>query len=227
MDFDKESSWCYCRIDSRIVAIAMRQLHDPKNNGGFPRATLSGDAWACVKKMFSKGKGFQGENWRWDYYFPKLSREVDDFVRGAYFGGINYSSNKGVNRAGALPIYHEDIHNSYGAVMMWDPLPFGVPVVTHSWPLEGVLYVADIEIRLKLRKGLKGWYQFKNGIDNILEGWPHGTIVEETKYYHRLRLTSIDLASLSDWYEVDINPEYEPTFMIFKSKSGIIKDYLD
>lgn len=209
------------RIDSRIVAIAMRDYH----KSGFTHATMSGDAFNCAKQMIGSSDGKQYPNYdRWDKLFPKLSYDLDAFCRRSYWGGINYSWNKGLNKGG---IRHYDIHNSYGSVMYWDPMPIGVPTLTHRWPLNGVLFIADLRVKMKLREGLRPWYQFRNGIDNIIEGWDHGTLVTETKHYHNLSLTSVDLAILSDWYEIDFDENYEPTFAIFKSRAGILVPYID
>ena len=111
--------------------------------------------------------------------------------------------------------------------MYWDPMPRGVPTLTHRWPLNCVLFLADLRVKMKLREGLRPWYQFRNGVDNIIEGWDHGTLVEETQYYHNLTLTSVDIAILSDWYELDFDENYEPTFAIFKSREGILVPYID
>lgn len=199
----------------------MRQYH----KDGFNRATASGDAWQCAKKMVGSFDGKNHSNFmRWDTLFPELSAEVDAFVRDAYFGGVNYSNNKGINGGG---IRHYDIHNSYGSVMYWDRLPYGIPTITHSWDIEGPLYVADVRLKFKLREGLLPWFQFKNAADYLLEDWEYGTLVTETKFYHNMRLTSVDLCTLSDWYEIEVDPDYLPTFLIFKSIDGILRPYID
>lgn len=208
-------------MDARIVARAMRDSHKK----GFTRATISGDAWACAKQMIGSSDGQRYKSYvAWDKYFPKLSLELDSRIRRAYFGGINYSWNKRINRG---EISHYDIHNSYGAVMMWRPMPYGIPTETHNWPRSEQLFVADVRLKLKLKEGLMPFYQFKNGVDNILEGWEHGTLVTETKEWHTVSLTSVDLDILDDWYEITFDEEYEPTFYVFQSKEGLLQPYLD
>ena len=71
------------------------------------------------------------------------------------------------------------------------------------------------------------WFQFKEGVDNLLEGWPHGTIVEETYRWHEMILTSVDLTTLSHFYEIEFCPDFQPMFWVFKSKAGIFKEYLE
>lgn len=199
----------------------MRNYH----KGGFSRATMSGDAWSCAKRMIGSSDGKEHQTYKlWDKYFPKLPLSLDYEIRKAYFGGINYSWNKGINQG---EISHYDIHNSYGAVMMWRPMPYGLPVETHDWPREDEHFVADVRIKLKLRDGLMPWYQFKNGVDNIIEGWDHGTLVRETEHYHNLSLTDVDLDVLDDWYEITFDDSYLPTFYIFRTIEGLLAPYLD
>lgn len=204
----------------------MRQLHDQ----GFSHATMSGDAWSCCHEMIGcdhDGKRYP-ENWTWQRYMPKLNIALDKRLRVGYFGGINLSSNIGKNVATPeSPIYHEDIHNSYGSVMYSDPLPCGIPTITRTWPDDYQLYIAEIRCKLKLRPGLEPWFQFKNGIDNIIEGWSYGTLVEQTREWHELTLTSVDIATISQWYEMEIDPEYEAVFYIFKAKVGLLQPYIE
>lgn len=233
-DFD------YVKRDAEIVAVAMQQLHRPnKDRLRFDRATLSGDAWHIAKDMISrdsKGRTHSGKyNMAWNRYFPRLPIEMDARIRRAYFGGINLSPihNHGIDYArDDMPITHEDIHNSYGGVMsgiQGYPLPYGSPTVTHEWPCDGILYVVELRIKLHIKPQYKGneWYQFKNGIDNVIEDMEHGTPVSDTKEWHELSLTSIDLDLLEDWYDVEYEPYYKPTFYTFMSKLGLLKPYLD
>lgn len=186
---------------------------------------MSGDAFNCAKQMIGSSDGKQYPDYdRWDKLFPKLSYELDSFCRIAYVGGVNFSANKGMNEGSIL---HYDIHNSYGSVMYWDPMPIGIPTLTHKWPLDGVLFIADLRMKLRIRDGLKPWFSFHNGLDDIIEGWEHGTLIEKTYHYHNMVLTSVDLAILSDWYDIDFDESYVPTFAIFKSRAGILVPYID
>ena len=204
-------------MDSRIVAVAMRKLHEE----GFSRATLSGDAWNCCKRMIgtSDGKTHGSDNWKWDYYFPKLQLSLDKTLRLGYAGGLNISRHQGRNDAyvmkpdmaaldlfmddvpetkisADLPIKHYDIHNSYGKTMHDDPLPFGIPTYTEDWPPCRTLFVAQIRLKMRLKEGLIPVWQFKNGVDNVIEGWEHGTQIVETYFWHDITITSYDLKTL-------------------------------
>ena len=199
----------------------MAQLCRKLHAEGFSRATLSGDAWNCCKKMIgtSDGKSHGSDNWKWDYYFPRLNVDLDRTLRHGYSGGINISRHQGRNDAYVmnpdiagldmfmeerpqpiisedLPIKHYDIHNSYGKTLRDDFLPFGLPTYTEDWPPCRCLYVAKIRVKLTLKEGLIPWWQFKNGVDDVIEGWPHGTQVTQTYHWHDLTLTSVDLETL-------------------------------
>lgn len=93
IDYSEGSpDWCYIRIDARIVAKAMRDYH----SRGFDRATMSGDAWQCMKQMIGSTDGKRHAEYRkWDDLFPQLPPELDAEIRKAYEGGENYSDNKG------------------------------------------------------------------------------------------------------------------------------------
>lgn len=240
LNYDNPASWDYVKRDAEIVAVAMQSLHKGNKDGyKFDRATLSGDAWKIAKDMIgtSNGKSHGNEdNWRWDAWFPRLSADLDRQIRRAYFGGINLSPphNHGVRSKKMMghkyySITHEDIHNSYGAVMMWRPLPYGMPTVQYRFPPSDMLYIAEVRIKLHIKPEYRGneWYQFKNGIDNTIEGWEHGTVVSDTQEWHELSLTSVDLDLLEDWYNVEYDEWYKPTIYVFKSRAGLLAPYLD
>ena len=219
--------WIYIDRDAEIVARAMISLH----KGQRTASTASGDAWQWAQRMIGvnpKTGLFNPNDKKWDWYFPHLDVELDQFLRHGYAGGLNISAHPGRNVATAdRPIVHEDVHNMYGSVLMWDPLPIGYPTVSDKWPCDDFLYIAHVSIKLRLKDGMLPWFQFKEGIDNLLEGWPHGTIVEETYHWHEMILTSVDLTTLSHFYEIDICPDFQPMFWVFKSKAGIFKEYLE
>lgn len=203
----------------------MRAYHEE----GFDRSTMSGDAWQCLKQMVGTTDGKRHKDYfKWDDMFPQLSKALDSRIRKAYFGGQNFSANKGVNRAGrdGLPIYHEDVHNMYGGVDFYDPLPVGIPLLTSKMPKDG-LYIRECRVKLHLKRGMPPVYQFKNGIDNILEGWEHGTLVTECKEWHDLSLTNIDIETFSMFYDFEFDESYPEQYLWFKSRTGVLTPYLE
>ena len=198
----------------------MRAYHEE----GFDRSTMSGDAWQCLKQMIGTTDGKRHkEYYRWLNWFPQLSRDLDSRIRRAYFGGQNYSANKGVNRG---DIWHEDVHNMYGGVDFYDPLPVDVPLLTSKMPEDG-LYIRECRLKMHLRKGMPPVFQFKNGIDNILEGWEHGTLVTDCKEWHDLSLTNIDIETYSMFYEFEFDESYPEQYLVFKSKVGLLTPFLE
>lgn len=169
----------------------MRAYHDR----GFNRATMSSDAWKCLHEMIGASDGKRHDVYlKWNRMFPTPDREHDRIYRQAFAGGVNYSDNKGLNVASdGRRIYHEDVHNMYGGVMFYDPLPRGPGIHSFKRPRDGRLWIARVRIKLNLREGLKPWFQFKNAVDNLIEGWDHGSLVSKTEQWHDLTLCCVDI----------------------------------
>lgn len=203
----------------------MRSYH----REGFDRSTMSGDAWQCLKQMIGTADGNRHKSYfRWEMYFPQLSKDLDARIRKAYFGGQNYSANKGINCAGELPIYHEDVHNMYGGVDYNDPLPVDEPLLTSTMPKDPeTIYIRECRVKFHIKKGMPPVLQFKNGIDNVLEGWEHGTLVTDCNEWHDLSLTNVDIETYSMFYDLEFSQDYPEQYLVFKSRRGILKPYLD
>lgn len=228
LDLSEDSEdWKYIDRDAEIVARAMLQMHRNQQTA----STASGDAWQWAKRMIGinpKTGKFNPRDKKWEWLFPHLPVELDMFLRHGYAGGLNISCHQGYSRATlGRPIVHEDVHNMYGSVLMWDPLPIGLPTFSEKWPHDSMLYVAHVSVKFHLRDGLIPWLQFKEGIDNMLEGWEHGTLVVITAQWHEMILTSVDLATISQWYEIEFNEDFIPAFWVFKQQAGIFKEYLE
>lgn len=194
------------------------------------KATASGDAWETAKAMLDHApNGYvYKDGKRWKTYFPSLPLDLDMRLRRAYMGGLNISRHRGLNVATEdVPIVHEDLHSSYPARLHDYPLPVGRPVMSGLPPCDGVLYIAEVRVRFKVKEGMFPWFQFKNGLDCMLEGIEPGTPVEECKEWHELTLTSIDLELLARWYDLEIDDDYPAVFFIFTSATGVFADYVD
>lgn len=223
-DFTKPEAWDYVHMDARIVAVAMQTLH----RMGYTKATSSGDAWYTAKRMFAtdkKGKYHPKNSMKWDALFPSLSYELDHDLRDGYVGGVNISHLQGEIYG---DIIHDDMTSMYPTVMYWDPLPVGVPTLTEMVPAPGTLWVGKLRIKLHLKPHHIAWFQFKNGIDSVMEGMDFGDPVVDTKEYHNLTLTSVDWCSLQADYDVEEDPEpYGSYFYLFKSNTGMFRPYID
>ena len=218
-DLEDPARWEYVIRDAEIVAKAMNMLH----RSGKRKGTASGDAWQQMKRFIAGDRDFK-DNWKWKDLFPHLSTDLDLRIRRAYTGGLNISMHHG--RHDGIVITHEDVHSMYPTVMSYDPLPYGIPNITLTPPRDGALYIAEVRIKLQLKEGRFPWYQFKNAADCIMEGIPFGTPVEACYSWHEVSLTNVDLDILSDWYDIEYDPEYQPVYHVFLQRTGIFAGYI-
>ena len=225
VDFSDPKEWEYVKRDAQIVAVAMSRMHS-KAGGNLTKSTASGDAWMLMKKYIGtdeQGRRFKQDK-RWAKLFPKLSTELDLRLRKGYTGGLNISLNRGLTEG---PITHADVHSMYPTVMSYDPLPYGEPTLMFEPPRDGALYIVETRIKFRLKEGGIPWFSFKQGYDNLIEGIPHGTQIEETYQWHEMTLTNVDLDILMDWYDVEFDPDYAHTFFVFKQKIGVFAGYIE
>lgn len=217
IDLDDPKTWEYVRMDARIVAVAMRSMH----RQGFTKSTSSGDCWADAKRMIrhSRGKHY------WEGTFPSLSLQLDTALRKAYRGGINISQHRGENRG---LITHEDVNSMYPTVMMYDPLPYGVPFVTECCPEnDETLYIVKCRIRFSLREGMLPWFTFGNHLDSDIEGLGPTDPVERCDHFHDMTLTNVDLSLLNEFYEIELDDSVPPLYWCWAPSVGIFKEYID
>lgn len=220
VDFDDPANWKYVCMDARIVAVAMQQLHELGND----RATVSSDAWHAAKRIIRAGDGSKPgiDNRKWDTWFPRLPNELDAALRRGYVGGINISEHRGLCEG---KILHADVTSMYPTVMMYDPLPVGLPTYTTEEPPEGTLYVVHLEAKLNLKEDWIPWWIFKR-VSDLEDGITLGKPVTNCTRYHEMTLTSVDLANLQRSYDVDIKPGGEIEYFVFKSKTGALAPYV-
>lgn len=211
LDLDDEESWRYVIRDAKICAKAGEFWHD----GGFTRATTSGDAWHDMRKV--KGTKF------WDEQFPKLTREEDDDLRDGYFGGINISRNKG-HHVGVIT--HDDKISMYPGVMLDKPLPVGRPQDMGAIHPDKGLWVGKLCVKLDIKDGHIPWFTFKNGIDYCGEDLQYGEHVEHCREWHTLTLTSVDWDNLAIDYDITVmnGPAH---FWAFRSRKGMMRPYIN
>lgn len=246
LDYSEGSTdWRYIDRDAGIPAVSMRRMHLQ----GRIRATASGDAWRFAKGMINTTPEGRFSD-KWKKLFPRIPLELDTTWRRGYFGGLNLSQWQGHNvtdgtqdseaRQTALEgegtrlygthagecITHEDVHSMYPTVMSYDPLPVGLPTETHVWPSDRFLWIGCLRLKLKLKEGRIPWFRFKNSLDNIMEQWPSDALVEETYCWHEMVLTSVDLATISNWYDVEFDESYQPTFWVFQPRTGLFRPYI-
>ena len=223
VDFSNPKEWEYVKRDAQIVAAVASLLHS-KAGGSRTKSTASGDAWMLMKKYIAGEGNNPSKDLRWQKYFPKLPTELDMRLRKGYTGGLNISMHRGEHTG---IITHEDVHSMYPTVMSYDPLPYGIPTIQFEPPRDGALYIVETRIKLTLKDGMFAWLQFKNAYDNLIEGWEHGTLIEQTAEWHEMTLTNVDLDIIMDWYDVEFDKEYPHTYFVFLQKTGIFAGYID
>lgn len=216
VDMTDPENWRYVKMDARIVATAMRALHKE----GYNKSTSSGDCWMDAKRTI---RDIHGKNF-WKNHFPRLSMELDKLLRRAYKGGINISQHRGYIEA---QICHDDINGMYSAVMRDYPLPYGMPIVTDQAPENpDTLYVVKCRIKLQLKEGRIPWFVFGNHVDADMEGIKPTDPVESCYHFHDMTLTSVDVSLLSDFYDIETDPESEPLYWCWAPSVGIFKEYI-
>lgn len=217
VDFNDPKNWDYVKMDARIVAVAMQELHKDGNT----KSTFSGDAWSNAQKVLSGDRGYANKEY-WATLFPKLGAEIDAALRPGYTGGLNISRYHGYNEG---QITHADVNSMYPSVMYYDELPHGNPIYSRERP-NASLFVVKARFKLKLKPGMIPWFIFKQGGEYLLEDLKVGTPVEETKYFHTMTLTNIDVQLLSEWYDMEID-DSDAEYWAFKSNVGIFRTYID
>lgn len=222
VDFNDSKNWDYVKRDAEIVFRAMDTLHMQ----GYVKATLSGDAWNEVKAMLSTDKNGEmhlNRNFKWDKYFPKLKLSVDLILRKGYFGGINISYNRGFIEG---PIVHADVNSMYPTVMTYDKLPYGLPTVVHHEPAKDILYIKHAWFKFKLKEGKLPWLILRNAFDLNKEGLKANEPLIESKEFHDMTFTSVDLETISQNYEITVDESKGVEYFTFKSKVGILAPYI-
>ena len=220
VDFSDPAEWEYVKRDAQIVAVAMDRMH----RSGRTKSTASGDAWMLMKRFIAGEGKNPKDDLRWKKYFPKLPTDLDLRLRRGYTGGLNISMEKGLHEG---VITHEDVHSMYPTVMSYDPLPYGYPTMQFYPPADGCLYIVETKIKFRLKEGMFPWFQFKNGLDYQMEHLEYGSIIEETREWHEMTLTNVDLDILMDWYDVEFDPEYPHIYFVFLDKIGLFAGYIE
>ena len=198
----------YCIQDSAIIAYALNQ--EFKN--GHTGMTLSSDAFKSVQ---STPGGFMG----WRAKMPKLSLEVDSFVRESYKGGWVYVNpvyqNKELDNVTVF-----DVNSLYPWAMKFCELPWGNAIQTYKKPSDNYLYVVKFKANFQIKEGYLPTVQIKNN-----------PLFKETEYLTQcytneiLTMTNIDYELFKDHY--DIADEEIISYYAFKKREGLLKEYID
>lgn len=180
---------------------------------GLDKMTQGSDALNFCKNMIGKRD--------WEYYFPVLSKEMDDSIRRAYKGGAVMVHPQREN----IEVYngHSFDKNSMYPWAMCKTQPVGVPIWfdgKYTYDERYPLYIQVLSTEFKVKDGFLPTIQLKNN-----PGYIQTEYLTQSKEQTRLVLTSVDLDLFFRHYE-PYNIRYEGGFK-FKTANGIFDDFID
>ena len=197
----------YCLQDSRIVAHAISDFYER----GYTKMTLASDAFKEVKNILG---GFQ----RFNNIFPPLDDTMYDFIEPSYKGGFVYVNpryqDKDIGECIVL-----DINSMYPDKMRNYPLPFGEPILRE--PKGDEQFIISFEAEFDLKEDHIPTIQIKN----MPKYYSPTQYVVSTVEPAILTLTSLDYKLFLEHY--DVHYMSEPTYVTFRSKTGLLRDYVD
>ena len=209
----------YLETDIIIVARALSLFFAE----GMDRMTISSDALKTFKQQLEAKENETGITYRW--LFPRLDKELDDFIRRAYKGGFVAVNEKYKGKEIGKGVAF-DVNSLYPAVMKFAPLPFGKPVRFEGYYFESEneflhkthdLFIQEFVCSYKLKENRPAICQKEHAFLTSL--------YSEEGYYENLCMTSIDLNIFFECYEVK---DFTPLGgLAFASRTGMFNDYVD
>ena len=201
IDFESEENMEYCYRDAEITYLAAKWLHDNKLHG----ITVSSIAWKGIKKLINGDVPYSTS---WESYFPKLTKEMDEWIRPCYIGGINYSKPDFTPPEEGV-LLHEDASSMYPTVAVFDELPYGLPYFTGNRQPRG-LWIGKGHFKMKIKENRPDYF----GLDKKLMNMD-GSVT--------LTVTSVDYDIIHDIYDVE-SVDME-SYVGFNSMVGLLKDW--
>ena len=195
-------------VVARSVAIMLEN--------GYFKDTISSNALSTYKTMLKDKMGISFES-----VFPKLSINIDDFVRKSYNGGWNFLNKKNMGYTGEGQTF--DNNGLYSSVMYNQPMPIGYPVhfkgeyvTDKKYPL----YIVTCEIDFLTLKENK-YPMATTDNTQTLSGKDYITLGKDLT----MTLTSVDLELLKECYNISGLKMVEG--YKFQSSTALFKDYID
>lgn len=212
MDANEQS---YLNNDTAIIASALKQQFD----AGLTKMTIASDAMNDYKKKF--GEGARGKQ-NFEFYFPILSIETDEWIRSSYRGGFTYVAPR---HAGVVfpKTTSYDVNSLFPSVMNFEMLPYGLPK-----PFDGEyeedniypLYIQHIRAAFKIKPNHIPTIQGKGS-----SIWLGTEYITDTDFeVLDLFLTSVDLKLFFDQYDVQYI-EYIKGLK-FRQTDTLFKEYI-
>lgn len=200
----------YIHIDTEIMGDILKEFYDQ----GLTAMTNATDAMKQYKKIITPTA--------YAMYYPKVTREVDDFIRRSYKGGFCYLNPKHKGKE-LHEVYTYDVKSMYPSVMTECLLPFGQPEYfegKYKQSQSTPLFIQEIYIDCKLKEGHIPTIQRKKfmmvKLDYLID--THGERIN-------LVLTSVDLENLYNDYDI-FEIEYVQGYA-FRAADYLFKDYVE
>ena len=217
-----ESELSYLKRDCMIPALALMKLAEQ----GFTKMTGSSDAFYQWKLTLqtekAREKGVKPEH-TYRSLFPKLSLEVDDYIRRAYKGGWTYVNPRFAGRILTDPVEVWDINSMYPSKMKFKYLPYGDPIYFKGKPKPNryQCYISRIWIAFDIKKDFLPTIQVK-----------HSYFFNPTEYIEssegqeiEMVVTNVDLKLIFKHYNVK-SIKYIDGYYFYKCK-GVFNEHID
>ena len=224
LDYNKERSRnhimteeekAYISNDVKIVSQALNVLMNQKLN----KMTAGSNALNDFKQIINK--------YKFNHYFPELTKEADKDIRKAYKGGFTFLNNCYKNQITGEGVVL-DVNSLYPSIMRSERLlPFGEGIFFEGkYEKDNVypLYIQSINCSFELKEGMIPTIQLKD--DHYKWKFLPNEYVESSgNEIINLVLTNVDLELFFEHYNV-----YDLQYLNgwkFKGISGIFNDYID
>ena len=224
LDYNKERSRnhimteeekAYISNDVKIVSQALNVLMNQKLN----KMTAGSNALNDFKQIINK--------YKFNHYFPELTKEADKDIRKAYKGGFTFLNNCYKNQITGEGVVL-DVNSLYPSIMRSERLlPFGEGIFFEGkYEKDNVypLYIQSINCSFEVKEGMIPTIQLKD--DHYKWKFLPNEYVESSgNEIINLVLTNVDLELFFEHYNV-----YDLQYLNgwkFKGISGIFNDYID
>lgn len=202
----------YVTNDVKIPALALKQQFE-KN---LVKLTIGADALTQYRKIIGKR--------RFDYFFPKINKEIDGEIRRSYKGGFTFLKPEYMGKEINRPITVYDVNSLYPYVMYCKPMPCGEPIFFEGeyefdeiHPLYVIRFKADFTLR-------------KNHLPTITSSKPSPfhvctDYISESVGMEELTLTSVDYELFRKHYivhDIEFLGGYK-----FEETTNMFKEYVD
>lgn len=203
--------WDYVKKD---VAICCKSIQVTQSRG-YTKMTAGSNALWDFRSSIDKKK--------WDYWFPRLSSDEDEFVRKSYRGGWTYANPRFSKRVVGKGIVL-DVNSLYPSRMYYMEMPYGGGIYyTGQYKQNAVysLYVQRIIADFDLKPGHLPTLQAKHNIRFGRTEYIKSTNGDPLE----LTLTCVDLELMFEHYDIK-QISYVDGYA-YKGVKGMFSDYID